>query len=345
MSSQSSSIRLDYHLPSLGSVPLVLHDESARLFHLLDSVGEVERLRRLDHLGIVRAAWDGAHHPRWEYVASIIHLIERCRREAPEVHLAQDLRLGGMTISSSSELLKCWAILLNIGHLAGTFSTERALLFEVWRDRPGARAAYLSAFEDAPLREWADSILRQSSVYQFAQALGFIRLSTIARATGHAPSPELGQAALRAYALPDAKNPRLLALRRVYRNLRRLAFLALDSHYTPAVVRLDLAQILSDPTSLTHLALQDPTTEEDELRGLEQHLHRDIYLGERVLEAIARREANLRQAIRKSLRQTSLHETIELLAIGDLQRDLRSRSDHCLAPADMGRAAVRLLAH
>jgi hypothetical protein len=71
--------RLIYHLPSIGNASLTLHDESAEVYRFLELVGEVDRLKRLDHLGLIRVASGGAHHPRWEYVITVLNLIEHCR--------------------------------------------------------------------------------------------------------------------------------------------------------------------------------------------------------------------------------------------------------------------------
>lgn len=142
-------LRLVYHLPPLGNASLTLHAESAELFRAMELLGEVDRLKRLDHLGLIRVAYGGAHHPRWEYVVTTLNLIEHCR-DAPETHLRTGVRLGtGREVSSAEELLRCWALLLNIGHLAGTFSTERALMFELWRNRR-LRDEFLELLQQAP---------------------------------------------------------------------------------------------------------------------------------------------------------------------------------------------------
>jgi len=153
---------IEYHLPPVGTVQAILHNESERLVNHLREVSELDRLKKLDHLGIVRLVSEGAHHPRWEYVILMLHLIEKCRNN-PRVHLSRTLTLpASFSCSSTSELLKVWSILLNVGHLPWTFTAERALLLEVWRDRGGARKEFLDLLNQDGLGDWADKILRKA---------------------------------------------------------------------------------------------------------------------------------------------------------------------------------------
>ena len=57
-------IELTFHIPPVGRVSSTLHQESARIYQWLAEAGEIDRLKRLDHLGAVRFAWEGVHHPR-----------------------------------------------------------------------------------------------------------------------------------------------------------------------------------------------------------------------------------------------------------------------------------------
>ena len=311
---------LIFHLPLIGNANLTLHRESAELYRFLEVAGEVDRQRRLDHLGLIRIAFEGAHHPRWEYAVTVLDLIEHCK-EAREIHLGSPTRLpSGTAVSSGEELLRCWALLLGIGHLWGTFSTERALMFEIWRDL-AVREDLLGLFPEKAVRKWAEDLMRGGRVYSFSQALGLLRLEQMAGVDSVRPeAADSWRRMFILYVLPS-QSPQIARLKLIFRILRRLAFLSLDSHYAPSVVGLKLTQILSDPPALAKLALHDAEldTEEDELRGLEQHLYHDVYLSRASLLAIAVRENRLRQEIKRSLRNIGLGDTIEALARNEIQ--------------------------
>lgn len=311
---------LSYHVPPLGNVAITLRAESAGLFSFLKSSGEIGRLRRLDHLGVIRSVWDGAHHPRWEYVVSILFLIERCR-DVSAVRLSSPITdaTSGITISSGYELLRCWAFLLNVGHVHWTFSSERALLFEI-RDLGDARRAVLDALPDDELRAWADDVINDARVYQLFQVLAFIRMRTLNEAVPAVDRLDLAMpfAALRIYLVAGEKDEHASYLRRIYRNLRRLAYLALDTHYIPSPVVLDLRDLVTSERGFANLALRDVDREEDELRALERQLYREVYMGREVLRRVASTERPLREAIRASLATNDTAATIENLATGDI---------------------------
>ena len=71
-----------------------------------DEVGEIDRLKNLDHLGIVREVIDGARHSRFDYIALIFALIDSWVQKVKEIH-ASSREIEG------KNLIKCWALLFN----------------------------------------------------------------------------------------------------------------------------------------------------------------------------------------------------------------------------------------
>lgn len=320
-------MRLTFSVPPVGTVTVFLHAESASAYDVLKAAGEVSRLKELDHLGVIRFAWEGAHHPRWEYVAFVLALLDRCR-DLPGVHLSHGVTLSTTTtISSASELLKCWAMLLNVGHLVWTFAAEKALLVELWKYRP-ARQDFLDLFkDDAELQQWVYSVLKNGRYYEFYRALAIARIPVLAH-LAKASDSVIDQlyTILRAYVLGLKGEPRVLHLRSLYDNLRRAAYLSLDSYYTPSALSADSRHLFTDPTAMTRILLWQTSGQQDPLDPLERFLYREVYLSEPVLKAIAEREAGLRRLIRRELRTTGPLETIEGLATGRLQDEVTAEN-------------------
>jgi len=317
---------LYFHIPLIGNVSAELHNESAQIYQWLQATGEVERLKRLDHLGAIRMAWEGAHHPRWEYIAFILALVDRCKCCLPEVHIGSEVKIAdSLRISSGSELLKSWTLLLNVGHLEWTFFSERALLLELWaKNKRGCdqRQELLNSFrDDQPLQKWAESILERGDTYRFFQILAFVRLNNLAN---QSPAHVDWKKILRAYVLEYERQSIVSRLQQLYRNLRRIAYMTLDPHYTPAVLQLDATQLFSDPYALGRLLAMEQPVREDPLMAIERYLYENIYLAEPVIRCMATREANLRQKIRESLCRDGLIKTIEDLARGKLQEEIES---------------------
>jgi hypothetical protein len=307
---------LRYHLPGVGPLTARLREESRELFAYLDGIGEVDRLRRLDHLGAVRLAYDGAHHSRWEYVATVLALIERTA-SLPRASLKSEVRWrSGRIASSAEELMKSWAILLNIGHLHWTFAVERILLQELWVNRR-SRERFVSELP-SEFRSFARSVFLRGDYYALYQLLVAWRMT---RFDSERPSGLPWRPLLAAYVLP-MRSESLERARRTFRRLRRVAYLGLDTAYAPAAVTLDLGRVLADEDTLERLAIGDRASDESELTGLDAHMSRTVYLARDVLSAMACREARIRGEIRAELKRGSPASILSKLAAGDLQHDL-----------------------
>jgi len=90
-----------YFIPGIGIYNLDI--EKAKpvkiLYDFLDEVGEIDRLKNLDHLGIVREVIDGARHSRFDYIALIFALIDSWVQKVKEIHACSrvGIKLGGVT--------------------------------------------------------------------------------------------------------------------------------------------------------------------------------------------------------------------------------------------------------
>lgn len=305
-----------YHVAPVGTISSTLHDESAQIFRFLNLHREIDRFQRVDQLGIVRLAWPGARHPRWEYIVLIFGLVDRCSK-VPGIHLSADITLqNGYSVSSGSELLKSWALLLQVGHLDGTFATERALLLAL-RNKPYQIDKLLDVFtDDPPLYKWAEDVIRKGSVRSFYQVLAFVRLHYLS-SSSTAPLQIPWKAILRAYVLPGKERRKVRELKHLFTQVRRLAYLTLDTHYTPSVATIDLFRILSDPGITHNLFVRRYIRELDPLATVESYLHYNVYLAAPVLQEVARRETAVRCRIEDELTRTGLESTINELAWGD----------------------------
>lgn len=96
MDERGEKIELEYHIPTLGNIRTCLHKESADLFSFLEKQGEIQRLKKLDHLGVIRFAYESAHHSRWEYIILLLSLIDRCK-DVEDIHLSDSVKLPPIT--------------------------------------------------------------------------------------------------------------------------------------------------------------------------------------------------------------------------------------------------------
>ena len=326
MDEQGEKIELEFHIPTLGNIRACLHKESADLYRLLEIQKEIQRLKEVDHLGVIRFAYESAHHSRWEYIVLLLSLIDRCKG-VEDIHLSDSVKLpSGNDVSSGFELLKCWALLTHIGHLKWTFTSERALMLELGKNKK-RRREYLKFFQnmDTALKTWAQGVLEAGDIYHFYQTIAFFRLH-------HFLKPESGISSniwlnlLKIYVLKENQYEKFRNLFRIYQGLRRVAYLGLDTHYAPALVNLNLAQIFTDNKEISSIIYARSEENGNPLSLLEKYLYERLYLAERSLQAITERDGKLREKIRDEFEKADLMTVIDKLAKGEFQKDIEAEN-------------------
>ena len=75
-----------------------------------------------------------------------------------------DLARGGVEVSSAEELIKCWALLEEFGHLRGTYETERFLL-RVLSTGPEIAGQFKGLFNDHRAVEFANKVIEDEDVW------------------------------------------------------------------------------------------------------------------------------------------------------------------------------------
>jgi hypothetical protein len=240
--------RINATLPTLGTVPVDFHRESARV---LDFIGERElvRLQNVPHLGLASSVFTGVNHSRLEYVllqCAMIGLVGKLHRNNEAFAISNIVTLNGMPqdVSSGEELLKCWVLLSNFGHAQYTYGVERALLQAARSD--AAIAGWLcSSTRDSALRQWCRDVIsgyRDDHVH-FLLSLARIKLG---------PARDRRKTAcihlLRNLILPvtdlfptdRSKQYKLARLRQLFARIRLLSMTTLDAYYSHHPFRIQL---------------------------------------------------------------------------------------------------------
>lgn len=119
---------LSYQLARVGNISITLYDSSHSLYDLLNKAGHIQRLKQNFQFGAINSVFEGAHHTRWEYVIVQLYILDVYEEHYNQVSgLSSKIKINNAFISGS-EIVQSWILLLNIGHLIGTFANERAML-------------------------------------------------------------------------------------------------------------------------------------------------------------------------------------------------------------------------
>jgi hypothetical protein len=326
MASSGPNRYVSHYLAGIGQLKIQLHNESRVLYDHLLQVDEINRLHSLSQLGYVDEAWRMARHTRWDFTMLLLDLIDHCK-ELPKMHVNSHVDLNdGVSISSSRELMICWALLLNLGHLHGTFASEGELMFAL--KGTGAGKAHVPSLLDGipeDARPFAKGVLLREDLYRFYQVLAFFRLRTIA--TRKMPIALWEQMLLSlVYERPNDREA-LQRARMAFRSMRRLAFLTLDSSSTPGPLKIAYSEVRSSPAVLQEILLESrDASRRSVFDDLEEYLNRSIYVGAPVLAALAALRPQLRSEIRQRLNTLSFAEIVEYLAKSQVRASRIRRS-------------------
>lgn len=240
----------NYYLPQLGRLNVQLYPYATQCYNLLDNYNHIERLKNIDQLGVIRNVYEGAHHPRWEYVILQLDLINRLKN----LEQAKGLGLSSRQTKfldykpSGAEILQIWILLLNSGHLPGTFASERALL-RTLKESSNIRRAFKSGLRSNK-KVLFDKILENEDIYSLHKILISFHLDRYRRFTDYDTENtkfiDFLQEILDFY-LFESDNKKLAErryrLKSVFRKIRQISYLFLDSQYAPFPVNFDISKI------------------------------------------------------------------------------------------------------
>jgi len=282
-----------YFIPGIGIYNLDI--EKAKpvkiLYDFLDEVGEIDRLKNLDHLGDVREVIDGARHSRFDYIALIFALIDQWDQKVDEIHAFSRVDVEpepeqGKEVKGK-DLIKCWALLFNIGHLEWTFFTERILL-EVLLDKK-LHTKLIESIEDEKIGRKAEEIFELRDYNRLYQILAYLRFKCLYKKYRDKMDEnwfERYKWMFKKYIVDDfsdkVKESNTIYLKDLYRSVRKIAFLLLDSFYTPSGLNLSPVLLFNNP-ELIRSIIFDETEISNTLKFLNRQLYKSVYLNEKVL--------------------------------------------------------------
>ena len=332
-----------YFIPGIGIYNLDI--EKAKpvkiLYDFLDEVGEIDRLKNLDHLGIVREVIDGARHSRFDYIALIFALIDNWAQKVEEIHVYSKVNVEpepeqGEEVKGK-DLIKCWALLFNIGHLEWTFFTERIVL-EVLREKK-LHTKLIEGIEDKEIKEKAEEIFEFNDYNHFYQILAYLRFKCLYEKFRNKIDEiwfKRYEWMFKKYIVDDfsdeVKESNTIYLKALYRNVRKIAFLLLDSFYTPSGLNLSPV-LLFNNLELIRSIIFDETEISNTLKFLNRQLYKSVYLNEKVLAIQSLYYDRLKKKLSSKVENLENEENVckfieeiyEKLNIQEIRKDNRKR--------------------
>jgi hypothetical protein len=165
-------------VPQVGSVSLSLYSPSDKIYDVLYQNKEINRLSSLRQLGALSAfPMSGARLARWDYTVTLLHYSQMFNISG----FNSTFRIGKVEFTSAISALQCLSLIWNIGHLPGTFSSEKGVyryLKSVNEKTPveGLVWPFHGNPEVNEIRERANSYLLNSDYAGVCRVLSVIKL-------------------------------------------------------------------------------------------------------------------------------------------------------------------------
>jgi hypothetical protein len=231
------TVTVTHMIPTIGKIEVELFEPAASIYSVFEKT-EIKRLQNLSQLGQLIRIHSGAHHTRWDYVMLKLYLLKVFKQFCHGAGLSSEV--PSLKLKSGCQAIQAYSLLRNFGHLEGCFETERVVL-EICATNARARRNLLGLVPPA-FKSWAKDIIEKEQILQFYQLLSVVFTEHSTELQG---LPELKQTCLDLlHRFLVKSDNRVHTLKARHREIRTLAYLTLDMHYTPVGLEFNLGSIL-----------------------------------------------------------------------------------------------------
>lgn len=242
---------LDYNLYSLGKREILIYGNYAsQCYNFLKENGVVKRLKNTEQLGLIKESMEGIHHSRWEYVILQMFLLNRvCDTKKYALSYKFNIHLNNNIENlSGAELIQMWILLLNSGHLYGTFSSERGILKAI-NDNI---SLYKKIKEKIPkdLEAWFEDIVYNCKFYQMNILNSMYFLNTSQKKSKTLSGNKLTDFYIEILKVfikdnyDDNLNFRIKNYKKLFHTIRQISYLLLDSQYFSLPFKFNLTDFM-----------------------------------------------------------------------------------------------------
>jgi len=230
-------------LPDFGDTRIQFFGESKILHDIFEEEGEFDRQKGTPHLGLIKTRVECATHTRYQYLMSLCaatQLLSNIYKGDPE------LALGSITVDGQeiygSDLLRCWYLLSNYGHLKNTIADERALIRICLKNNNVKR--YLIRGLEGDLRQWANDVINEFRYEDLHYVIASKRILINRALTEEDKARFLGL--IRILVVDGASGrvsdlSKLSHLKKLHRKIRALTILSVDSIFSHVPVNFNLS--------------------------------------------------------------------------------------------------------
>ncbi len=276
---------ISYNLSGYGKVNVQLYEYTLEVCNLLEKFGHIERLRRINQLGPLRRVYPGAHHTKYEYLIAQLSIVtELCNIKGvqeKEFRLGTDAKEFGRIQSlgdlpTRGEVLQVLILMGSIGHLPGTFASERAFLHWLRNNRQD-RVAFKKGLP-SDVETLFQEALRNFDIFRINLLISLFLINRYRRAEKGNEIVDFCISVLKGYIFNNDGGSNLRLIWSLYESIRKLSYLSLDSLYTEVPFSLDLSSIFLSLGDYREQVLSGQSGFQEALDLLEEVVRDSIYM-------------------------------------------------------------------
>lgn len=226
-------------LPDYGEIQIELYEFTEQIYDLLnrEKINEIDRLKKLHHLGLISEIYEGTHHYKWEYILIQIYISQILKKNDKTTGLnSSGIKLKSGTKISTIDLMNSWSLILNIGHLQRTFSAERYWFEEILTSKE-LQKTIINKLSRPIFQNKFKKILKEENYFGFYGIISILYIQeelmqkSIKIATYMLDIMELWFSKRTSKALKNAQN--------IYKIIRHMSFIYLDTNNSHSLVKIN----------------------------------------------------------------------------------------------------------
>lgn len=305
--------KIKYNIPQLGKIEAVIYGNYAKkCYEYLKKEKYIDKLKEIDQLGIIRKSLEGVHHTRWEYVVLQIYLINKLKDKKMGLGINSNLKLNinGKKIEISCvEIIQIWVLLLNSGHLHGTFASEKGIL-EYLKQNKKLKRKILNYFKNKDIKKIYSNIIEKEMVYETHKFLIYFNLEKEYSSKYH-PKYENDRELilillefLKYYMekepFNNEKDKKIKKLKFIFKKIRKIAYLFLDTHYSTFPMVFDISKFIINIEEYIDELFQEGSQLNNTLDDFSNLLESNLYQTENSMKEFTIQKDGVKNNIEKN---------------------------------------------
>lgn len=240
-------MRIEENISLFGKVSVNFLEISKVVFNLYEGTNEIERQKETPHLGLISKAFVGINHSRWEYLilqCVISEIIDNNNKGTSNTQ-------GSITINKEeffgNDIIKSWILLSNFGHCKNTIGDEKSILLHCTQSKK-FKNFLINSIKDEDLKKFSIKVIEDFDYVNFHHVLSIYRIFKNTKKKIFLREKLLNIYKILLLPIKEIENiangVKSQQLRSIYRIIRNVCIISLDSRNSSLPINIDILSII-----------------------------------------------------------------------------------------------------